>query len=386
MPSPEVSVIVTTCQRPWHLRQVLESVALQAAVRPLEVIVADDGSTDETAQLVAQFGAHAPFPVHWVTHPHTGFHPARCRNEGARAARAPLLLFLDGDCVLPPGHLEAHLAAWRPGWLTYAYCIRLTQQQSQHVSLDVVRGGQIAKWVTPAQRRALAWQHAKATAYRWMRHPTKPAVRGGNIFLARDDYQQVNGFDEAFQGWGGEDDDFGQRLRRIGVRPLSISGRTCTWHLWHPKAATFPRRWKEGVNVPYLLRPCRLTRCLRGWTRRTPRNLVVRVSGKPPHPATLGAFLQAHGWQLAPPGPQRADLELVFWPGGGRFHQPADCRLAVVLDERQTRHAALGPAHVVLSPQGNLGGEGQVRLRLDDAAGLWAWLGGGELTCMEAAA
>jgi glycosyltransferase involved in cell wall biosynthesis len=378
MPPPEVAVVVTTYQRPWHLRRVLESIALQAASRPLEVIVTDDGSADETAQVVAQFAAEAPFPVQWVTHPHAGFHPSRCRNEGARRASAPLLLFLDGDCVLPPGHLEAHLEAWQPGWLTFAYCVRLTREQTQHVSLEAVRGGQIAGWLTRPQRRYLSWQHAKAEVHRWLGHPHKPAVRGGNFLVSRDDYQRVNGFDESFQGWGGEDDDFGQRLRAAGVRPKSITNRTCTWHLWHPKVPSFPRSWKEGVNVPYLLRSCRLTRCLRGLVRRTPRELIVRLSGTPPRSETLAWFLQAHDWQLAPPGTERADLELVCWPGGGRFHQPADCRIAVVLDVAQAQRVDYRGAHVVLSPQGDLGLRGQARLRLDDAAGLWAWLGGSD--------
>lgn len=386
MPPPEVAVVITTYQRPWHLRRVLESVAMQAASRPLEVIVADDGSIDETAQVVAQFAAEAPFPVQWVTHPHGGFHPARCRNEGARAARAPWLLFVDGDCVLPPGHLEAHLAAWRPGWATFAYCVRLTREQTQHASLEAVRGGQMAGWLTRTQRRTLFWQHAKGEVYRWLRHPHKPAVRGGNLFLARDDYLRVNGFDESFQGWGGEDDDFGRRLRAIGVRPMSITSRTCIWHLWHPKVPSFPRSWKEGANVPYLLRSCRLTRCLRGLVQRTPRDLVVRCSGVLPPADALASFLQAHGWRLAPPGPERADLELVFWPGGGRFHLPADCRIAVVLDAAQAARVDCGAADVVLSPRGDLGRSGQVRLRLEDAAGLWAWLGGGDLPRMKAAA
>lgn len=382
---PEVAVIITTYQRPWHLRNVLESVRLQAAVRPLEVIVADDGSIDETAQVVAQFAAEAPFPVRWVTHPHGEFHPARCRNEGVRASNAPLLLFLDGDCVLPPGHLEAHLATWRPGWVTFAFCVRLTREQSQHVGLPEVRGGQIARWVTRQQRRTLAWQHAKAVVYGWLKHPRKPVVRGGNFFLSREDYERVNGFDERFQGWGGEDDDFSHRLREAGVRPMSVTNRTCIWHLWHPKAPSFPHRWKEGVNVPYLLRPCRLTRCVNGLVRRTPSDLVVRVSGTP-QAAALGSFLRAHHWRPAPPGPERADLELVVWPGGGRFHQPADCRVAVVLEESQARRAAFRGAQVVLSPRGDLGLPGQVRFRLDDVEGLWAWLGGSEPACRKAAA
>lgn len=348
--------------------------------------MADDGSCDQTSEVVAQFASQTSFPVHMVTHPHAGFHPARCRNEGARATTAPLLLFLDGDCLLPADHLQEHLAAWRPGRVTFAYCLRLTPNQTQHVTLEAIRGGQVPRWVTPAQRRALKWQHAKATCYQWIRHPFKPSLRGGNLFLSREDFERVNGFDESFQGWGGEDDDLGRRLRAAGIRPRSITGRTCTYHLWHPKVPSYPRSWKEGLNVSYLLRPGRLTRCLRGLKQRTPGELIVRLSGSPPPADLLTGFLSRHGWRLAPSGPDRADVELVFWPSGGKFHQPADCRVLVVLDEARVPRIDFRPAHAVLSPRGALGRPDQARLKLDDVEGLWAWLGGSARPGLRAAA
>src|SRR5436190_15015753 len=83
MHSPDLAIIVTSYQMPWHVRRVLESIAAQRTARRLEVVVADDGSTDETSRVVQEFAALAPFPVYFSTHPHSGFHAARCRNEGA---------------------------------------------------------------------------------------------------------------------------------------------------------------------------------------------------------------------------------------------------------------------------------------------------------------
>ena len=54
----EVSILVNTFQKPRHLGLVLESIALQQADCRLEVIVSDDGSTDDTAAVVAAFAAH----------------------------------------------------------------------------------------------------------------------------------------------------------------------------------------------------------------------------------------------------------------------------------------------------------------------------------------
>src|SRR5262245_52434531 len=107
----EIAVLVPTFERPHHLRRCLQSLALQDGVTDrMEVIVTDDGSRDQTPELVAEFAASAPFPVRFTTHSHKGFRLAKCRNAGVAISSAPYLLFTDGDCVLPADHVRWHLA------------------------------------------------------------------------------------------------------------------------------------------------------------------------------------------------------------------------------------------------------------------------------------
>ena len=75
------------------------------------------------------------------------------------------------------------------------------------------------------ERRKLAGIHYKGLLYQFLGHPTKPAIKGGNVGIWREDFEQLNGFDENFQGWGCEDDDLGKRLRQSGVRALSLMMR-----------------------------------------------------------------------------------------------------------------------------------------------------------------
>lgn len=260
----EVSIILTSFQMPWHLRRALEAAARQRTQRRLEIIVADDGSQDETPEVVADFALQAPFPVRFVTHQHKGFHPGRCRNEGVRHSTAPLVLFCDGDCLMPPDHVEAHLSRLRSGVVTSGYCVRMDETTSRAITIDDVRAARYEHLSQCHELRKLARMHRKAWLYNLIRHPTKPALRSTNFGVTRIDYERINGFDEQFRGWGCEDDDFGRRLKRAGVRIRSILDRTRVYHLWHPPAASKPATWREGANVALLKQMGRPVHCQHG--------------------------------------------------------------------------------------------------------------------------
>jgi glycosyltransferase involved in cell wall biosynthesis len=377
MGPPELAIIVTSYQMPWHIRRVLESIAVQRTSRRLEVVVADDGSTDETPRVVAQFAAQAPFIVRFITHPHTEFHAARCRNEGVRHSSAPHLLFIDGDCLMPPDHVEQHLRAARPGIVTCSYCVRLDHAVSEQVTLESVRGAAFIRGAKPEQLATLRHMHFKSIWYGLVGHPTKPAFRSGDFALARADFERVNGFDENFLGWGCEDDDFGRRLRAASIRAVSILNRTHVYHLWHPPAPTRPSQWKHGGNVAYLKRSIRLTRCASGLVRRGPEDLTVRLADESDAAESRLQWLVAtHGWMIEPSRRVRTDVELLCCPGRGRFSTQTDCRVLAVFDDALFERVDSRAAHVVLSPTGKTGRPAHVRLRLDDVAGLWSVLQG----------
>src|SRR3954466_2463566 len=93
---PEVAILVSSYQRPGHLRRALLSIAMQRDVDgKMEVVVTDDGSTDETPEMVREFAQTIDFPVRVTTHPHRAFQLARCRNEGVAPSTAPYILFSD---------------------------------------------------------------------------------------------------------------------------------------------------------------------------------------------------------------------------------------------------------------------------------------------------
>jgi glycosyltransferase involved in cell wall biosynthesis len=331
----DVSVLVTTYRRPQHLALALESLALQQC-RPtsFEVVVSDDGSNDETPQVVRAFAATAAFPVRFTTQPHDGFRLARVRNEAARLAAGTYLLFLDGDCIVPRHHVAAHVARRRPGTALLGYCARLPAEATRLLSPEHLAAADLAALVPASERRSLARRRRRARWHAILRHPTKPRLAGGDFGVWRDDFERVNGFDERFVGWGQEDDDLGLRLRASGVRLETILGRTHSLHVWHETDATATPRWRDGVNVGYFQRRGRLTACRRGLVARParaltwglPADLMATPLGRSIAERLAGATLAAPG---AP-----CEIDLVVLPGRSPFTRPAECRLAIVADER----------------------------------------------------
>jgi glycosyltransferase involved in cell wall biosynthesis len=101
-----VSVVIPTCDRPALLREALASVrALEGDDLALEVIVADNGATDEADAVAREFGARR------LRVPAPG--AAAARNAGLRAATGEYVAFLDDDDVWLAGHLRPHLALLR---------------------------------------------------------------------------------------------------------------------------------------------------------------------------------------------------------------------------------------------------------------------------------
>jgi glycosyltransferase involved in cell wall biosynthesis len=265
MDKPHVALLVSTYQRPAHLERVLESIAVQKGVDGMfEVVVSDDGSTDRTAEVVDRFANSVDFPVLFTTHPHEGFQLAKCRNDGVRASQAEYIVFLDGDCLIPPDHLAIHLRHRRPGIAFVGYCCKLNRQISERLSVEDVRSGEFMRRVPRESLNSVRRMHMKSRFYNLIGHSSKPKLFGGNVGIWRRDYAQVNGYDENFRGWGCEDDDLRLRLRKSGVGICSIAKWTQAYHLWHPPAPSSPAIWREGDNIAYFMRTTRVARCENG--------------------------------------------------------------------------------------------------------------------------
>ncbi len=120
--SPAVSVVIPAYNAAGTLPDCLLALDWQTAPLPFEVIVVDDGSTDETAAVAEQLDAHV------IRQTHRGRSAAR--NQGVRAARGGLVLFTDADCAPAPDWLETMAALFADQTVAGCKGVYRTRQQA----------------------------------------------------------------------------------------------------------------------------------------------------------------------------------------------------------------------------------------------------------------
>jgi glycosyltransferase involved in cell wall biosynthesis len=365
MPTPDISIIVCTYQRPANLRRVLASIAGQQGVEGrFEVVVADDGSTDETPEVVRQYKDSVRFPVHFTTHAHNGFCPGRARNEGVAASRGEYVLMLDGDCMLPRNHVAVQLAKRRPGVVRVGDCMRLAEGPSASVSEEFATRGRFARLASLEEHARILVRATKSTFYNLRNHPDRPRLVANCVALWKRDYERVNGFDQSYVGWGAEDDDFGFRLRRAGLRLQSILWWTTCYHLWHPRVPSAPDGRTGGSNYEYLGRGFHLIKCCDGLQKRTWPELTFAAAGPLPSSSALQRIFS----DLRPRfvEGEAAEVEILFTPGPGSFTGRAQGKILVALDQSAESLLAAPDAHLVLCDQPLPGVPPQRQFRLRD--------------------
>ena len=234
VPGPTVSLIIATYNWPEALATVLSSVRRQSSP-PAEVIIADDGSGPETKAVIDRAAAGFPVPIRHVWQEDQGFRLARIRNRAMATAAADYLIHIDGDCVLHRHFMRDFLAAARPIAFSRGSRTFLSAEQTA----EVLAGGRLPGWWDRRlTRQAAAFRQPLLlrALFDWRTR----GVQGHNLALWRSDALRVNGFDERFEGWGGEDNDLAQRLINAGVVKRRLRFGGLVFHLDHHPAPRPP--------------------------------------------------------------------------------------------------------------------------------------------------
>ena len=219
------SVVVPTHARPERLARLLDSLSRQSLPgHRFEIVIVDDGSPSPVRLDAATGDPDARPDVRLVRQARTG--PAAARNRGAREARAPLLLFVDDDCIAAPGWVASHLAA-------HAGCP------------DALLGGATTNGLpdnpwSDAAEGLLGFLDAEATTG----GGALDFVASNNIACARARFVEIGGFDARYPLAAGEDRAFCRAWVASGA-PIVRVPEACVAHFHALDPARF---WRQQHN------------------------------------------------------------------------------------------------------------------------------------------
>lgn len=231
-----ISIIITTYNWPKALSAVLQALNNQTN-KNFEIIIADDGSTQDTKELIDGFKANFSVSIKHIWQEDKGFRAARCRNKATINASHDYIVFLDGDCIPLPTFVDEQIKLAEDKYFVVGNRVLLSQNFTQMVLNKSI---EIFNWKFKDFLLArLRGQCNKILAILNLPFPRKiyskkwQGAKGCNLAIWKKDLLNVNGWDESFTGWGYEDSDLVIRLINADIKRKEGKFKVPVLHLWH---------------------------------------------------------------------------------------------------------------------------------------------------------
>lgn len=258
----KTSLIIATYNWPLALDLVLRSVMNQS-VYPEEVLIADDGSKEETAQMISSYQKIFPIPLHHIWHEDNGFRKTIILNKTYKCSIGDYIVQIDGDIILHKEFIKDHIRNSKKGFFIKGSRGRLDKNLTEEVlksrrvkfcSIERGMKSQINATRLPILSRFFYRDDFKSRN-----------VKGCNFALWKEDFIAINGYDNSISGWGHEDIDIAARLINIGVRRRQLKMSAVCYHLHHEIQA----RNKEAENLEHYYKVVRekTTTCKDGYSQ-----------------------------------------------------------------------------------------------------------------------
>jgi len=238
MPHASLAVVISTYNNPDFLRLTLEGYRQQHD-KHFEIYIADDGSSDETGQLIQRMQNNFPVPIHHLWQADDDFRKARIHNRVIRQISATHTLLTDGDCIPLPGLVAAHRRFAGDNYFISGSRVLLGRPCSERLCrqqrFDTARSN--AWWLM--QRVSGNINRLLPLLLPTALSPASSqleGIRGCHLCCPTQALIQINGFDESFEGWGREDSDLTARLLHAGVKRRNLRGQPVL-HLWHEESS-----------------------------------------------------------------------------------------------------------------------------------------------------
>lgn len=226
----KTSLIITT----FNWKEALELSILSVfklLQLPSELIIADDGSEEDTRYLIESLQKDSPIPLIHSWQENKGFRLSRSRNKALAVAKGDYIILIDGDIVIEKNFVADHQGAARQGYFIQGSRV-LLNAKATHQAL-------IQKRLRPCctdsgiENRKNCIRSPLLSRLFSFSSSRLPGIKTCNFAFWRGDAEAINGFNEDFIGWGREDSEFTARLLHIGIKRQNLKFKALTYHLYH---------------------------------------------------------------------------------------------------------------------------------------------------------
>lgn len=227
----KISLIISTYNKPEYLFHCLKSIA-ELKEFPDEIVVADDGSGKETAELIEKFRKQLSVPLIHVWQEDQGFRLSRSRNNGIIKSSGDYLIFIDDDIILHPAFISDHRRFAKSNCLYCGSRVRLSPEKTT----QTIKSGQynFPLWANGLESRENAVRIPFLHKFISGPQYTHQRMRGCHMAFWKEDLIRINGFDERYKSWGYEDSDVVMRMMHSGVKRINLKWAALCYHLYHP--------------------------------------------------------------------------------------------------------------------------------------------------------
>lgn len=225
----KISLIITTYNWKEALDSVLKSVVKQT-VLPYEVIVADDGSKEDTAELIKNWQKFFPVPLIHSWQEDFGFRAAKSRNRAIAKTKGDYIVMIDGDMVLNKKFIEDHTKFAKKDFFVQGGRVIINSESSNKMINNLYTPNLFSKGIKNRKNLISSYFLSKIFSYE---SSSDKGTRTCNFACWKSDLLEVNGFNNDFVGWGREDSEFVLRMLHSGKKRLYLKFAAVAYHLYH---------------------------------------------------------------------------------------------------------------------------------------------------------
>lgn len=226
-----VSLLISTYNWKEALKISLLSM-FEQTVLPKEILIADDGSKEDTRELIDELRKISRIPIVHFWHEDKGYRLSKIRNIALASATGEYIVQIDGDILLNKYFIQDHIEMAQEGYLVCGSRVSLSAKETSDLLNGRIDRGDLSSKMVFNNMRSKLLRQFLAERYAMNSYNN---IRGSNIAFWLKDLIAVNGYNETFNSWGPEDRELVSRLFNLGIKKKTLKMGGICFHLHHGK-------------------------------------------------------------------------------------------------------------------------------------------------------